>query len=63
LPDGKRIPVEGGGMGGGVTFQVQAVDSASFRDRVIQDKELYIGLIREAMIRDRSFREVVGSAR
>ena len=63
LPDGKRIPVEGGGIGGGVTFQVQAVDSASFRDRVIQDKELYIGLIREAMIRDRSFREVVGSAR
>jgi len=63
LPDGRKIEVEGGGMGGGVTFQVQAIDAKSFRDRILEERETYIGLVREAMIRDRAFRQTVGQAR
>lgn len=63
LPDGRKIEVEGGGMGGGVTFQVQAIDAASFRDKILEERETYIGLIREAAIRDRAFRQTLGQAR
>lgn len=63
LPDGKRIPVEGGGAGPVVNFQVSAMDSKSFDERILERRQTLVGVIREATIRDRNFRSTVGRAR
>lgn len=65
LPDGKNIPVvmKGGGGGGmnNYYFSVQATDASSFDALLMQRRDKLVGMMQEATIRNRGFREAFGA--
>ena len=58
LPDGKSIPVqlEGGGGGAAVSISIQAIDAKGIDELLFQKQDLLAGLMQRALQEDRAFR-------
>lgn len=64
LPDGKSIPVNmtGGGGGASINFTINAVDARGVDELLVERQDTIRNLIRQAMAEDRVFRGSMGGA-
>lgn len=65
LPDGKSIPVQmsGENQGPSVNIQIDAVDAQSVDELLVSRQDTIRGLIRQAMVEDRAFRDTFTTTR
>ena len=62
LPDGRSIPVDmqgGGGGGASVAFTINAVDARGVDELLVERQDTIRNLIRQAMTEDRVFRQTM----